>query len=247
MKLIVLGSSSRGNGYLLVSERSRGVLAIEAGIPLSETKKALRYEISRIDGLAVSHEHGDHAKHLGEYLENGIRVYALRETLEAKGAIRSPFARPVEPMRGCRAGEFLLMPFPVDHDVPCAGWVISHPEMGRLVFVTDTMMLRHRLPKAEHLLIEANYADDILQENIDSGLVPPSMRSRLEHSHMALTTTIAALKDADLSETRDIVLLHLSAANSDAERFRRETEDATGIPVYIADKGLTLDISKEPY
>ncbi|EKC78421.1 hypothetical protein LEA_03506, partial [human gut metagenome] len=40
---------------------------------------------------------------------------------------------------------FKVFVLPVVHDVPCVGFVIEHQEMGRLLFITDTMMLEYRL------------------------------------------------------------------------------------------------------
>ena len=59
MKLKVLGSNSLGNCYIL--ENKDEALILEAGIKLVNVKKALNYNISKIVGCLVSHEHNDHA------------------------------------------------------------------------------------------------------------------------------------------------------------------------------------------
>ena len=55
MKLRCLGSGSSGNSYIL--EASDGILLIEAGIPLMEVKKALRFDLSKVRGCLISHRH----------------------------------------------------------------------------------------------------------------------------------------------------------------------------------------------
>lgn len=55
MKLKVLGSSSKGNCYLLESDKE--VLIIELGISFKEIKKALNFDISKVVGALVTHEH----------------------------------------------------------------------------------------------------------------------------------------------------------------------------------------------
>ena len=45
----------------------------------------------------------------------------------------------------------------------------------------------------------------------------------------------------------NIVLIHLSDGNSDEERFVREVKEITGKPVYAANAGMVLDLSKQPY
>lgn len=42
------------------------------------------------------------------------------------------------------------------------------------------------------------------------------------------------LKANDLRHVQEIWLLHLSDGNSDADRFKREIQELTGKPVYIA-------------
>lgn len=55
MKLKVLGSSSVGNCYLL--ENDTECLVVEAGVPIMETKKALDFNVRKIQGVVISHEH----------------------------------------------------------------------------------------------------------------------------------------------------------------------------------------------
>ena len=96
-------------------------------------------------------------------------------------------------------------------------------------------------------MIEANYADDIVEKRIEAGLMPESMRPRLLNSHMEIEQTKAILSENDLSNVDNIILIHLSDGNSDEERFVREIRELTGKPVYAANKGMTIDLSKEPY
>ena len=246
MDLICLGSSSSGNCYILHALRSDEVLIIEAGIPMIEVKKALKFKISSIKGCAVSHEHKDHAKYIREFLKCGIKVLALPEVFRSQG-INNPFCKEIEPMHGYKVGGFKVLPLSVVHDVPCVGFIIEHEEMGKLVFITDTMMLEYKLPKVNHIMLEANYADEILQYNIDNGIVPVSMRERLLHSHMELQTAIEILQANDLSSVNEVILLHLSSNNSNDELFQREMQETSGKPVYIAKSGVKIYLGKEPY
>lgn len=61
MKLYVLGSNSKGNGYIL--EGKSQTLLLEAGLPLKDVKEALKFDLSRVVGGVVSHLHGDHSKY----------------------------------------------------------------------------------------------------------------------------------------------------------------------------------------
>lgn len=55
MVLKCLGSSSAGNCYLL--ENNEECLVIEAGLPLKEVKKAVDFNVRKINGVVISHGH----------------------------------------------------------------------------------------------------------------------------------------------------------------------------------------------
>ena len=67
----VIGSSSKGNGYLL-SDGERSLL-LEAGINLKWYKAI---DFSRCDACLITHEHDDHAKFAQAMISNsGMDVY----------------------------------------------------------------------------------------------------------------------------------------------------------------------------
>lgn len=248
MILKCLASGSSGNCYLLVSPADNSTLIIEAGIRFSNIKVALGFDLTGVVGCLVSHRHNDHARCVADMLSFGIRTLALKDVFESKDLSGHPFAKSILPGHGYSLGKFRVFCIPVAHDVPCLAFIIDHPDMGRTLFVTDTMLLEYQIPpNTRHLMLECNYADDILQQNIDSGKVPKSMRDRLMYSHMELETCKGIIRATDMAPVSDIVLLHLSDGNSNADRFASEVEAISGKPVYIATPGLTLNYSTTPY
>lgn len=55
MKLTIVGSGSSGNSYVLENESE--ILLIEAGMPLKKVQEYINFNIKKIKGLLVSHEH----------------------------------------------------------------------------------------------------------------------------------------------------------------------------------------------
>lgn len=245
MRLNVLGSDSNGNCYVLQTDKE--ALIIEAGVRFPEVKKALKWQLSKVVGAVITHEHNDHAKYIRDFVSNGITVLALPSVFRAKGIDSLSFRKEIEPMHGYIVGGFRVFAMPVCHDVPCVGFIIEHEDMGRMLFVTDTMMLEYRVPGLNHILLEANYAEDILDAKIEAGSVPLSMKPRLIHSHMEIETTKGILRANDLSGVNEIILIHLSNGNSDERRFVREVQETSGKPVYAAVAGLELNLSINPY
>lgn len=245
MKLHILGSNSLGNCYIL--EAVSEALIIEAGVRMANVKKALKWQMRKVVGAVITHEHNDHSGYVTEMVASGVLVLALEDVFKSHKLAGKPFTKSIVPNKGYKVGNFKIFSVLVKHDVPCLGYIISHPEMGKLLFLTDTITLDVCVSGLNHIMIEANYADDIVEQNIASGSMPEAMRPRLLNSHMEIEQTKAILAENDLSQVDNIVLIHLSDGNSDEERFVREVRQLTGKPVYAANAGMTIDLSKEPY
>lgn len=238
VKMTVLASGSQGNGYLLEAESS--CLLIEAGVRLSEVKKALDYNISKVCGCIITHEHKDHSKYVKEYLQNGIKCYASAGTIEAIG-IHSPYLHEISPLKQFTVDSFTILPFDTKHDCKQpVGYLINNAECGTVLFATDTYYLPNTFKGLNHILIECNYDKNIL----DGIYVDKSLKTRLYTSHMSIDTCIAALKANDLSRVKNIVLIHLSNNHSNAAEFKSRVEAKTGIPTVIAEKGVVLHFDK---
>lgn len=247
MKLKVLGSDSGGNCYLLQTDKE--TLIIEAGVKLQEVKKELGFNLSNVIGCLVTHEHGDHAKFLLDMMINGVEVYASGNTFRAlNGDYFHHREHSVKPRQQFSIGEFTVLPFDVEHDATePLGYLIEHPNMGKLLFVTDTYYLKYKFKGLNHILVECNYSEPILDENIEREFVHPIMKKRLLKSHFELNGVIEMINANDMTRVKNIVLLHLSNQNSDADLFQETIKKASGVDTYIADKGLEIDLSLCPF
>lgn len=239
MELVVIGSSSKGNGYVL--NGTSEALCIEAGTKLMETKKALGFDLRKVRGCIVTHQHNDHSRYAKEYADSGIRVLAQPDVLEAKGITRNATA--ITLGNAYKLGGFVVTPFTVQHDVPCVGYVIQHSECGKVVFITDTFACQYRFKGVNNYLLEANYSDEILEASIAAGKVPVGMRDRLLTSHFELSNTIRYLLTSDRSALQKVVLIHLSDGNSNEAQFVQQVREATGKPVYAAKAGMVLQLN----
>ena len=246
MKLHVLGSNSKGNGYIL--EGKSETLLLECGLPLKDVKEALNFDLSKVVGGLLSHLHGDHSKCASDFIKNGISLWANKETIEnITNRKYSSFVNIIEVGKQYTIGEFKVISFSVKHDVPCLGFLINHPESGNILFVTDTHYIPNTFKGLNQILIEANYETQILDDNLWNGKIDNMRYQRVLRSHMSLETCIDALKANDLKGVQNIVLIHLSPQNSNAELFKNKVVEATGKNVHIALKGLTIDFSLNPY
>lgn len=248
MELTVLGSSSKGNCYVLQNENE--ALVIEAGVSLKEVKKAVDFNISKIVGVIVTHEHGDHAKYVLEFLNSRIDVWLSWGTHKKviPQSITGFMPKLCESGTKFKMGNFIILPFDVEHDAAePLGFLIFHPETGNVLFATDTYYLRYKFQGLNNILIECNYRIDILMKNIESGRIPAALRDRTLQSHMSYITCKETLLANDLTKVNNIVLIHLSDGNSNAEEFIRDIHLATGKTTHVADKGMKIKLNKTPF
>lgn len=241
MELKVLGSSSSGNCYIL--DCGNEALILEAGIRFLEVKKALDFNIRKVVGCLITHQHNDHAKYIKTMVDNGFYTLALPEVWDAKG-IESTRSITLELGKGYKFGNFKVLPFNAYHDVPCVGYLIDHPESGKIMFLTDSCACECRFKDLSHILIECNYSHKKLTEAIRAGRTLLSQRERLLTSHLELDMCKEILATTDLSKVENIVLIHISDNNADEQLFVSEVERTTGKAVYAARKGLTINVQR---
>lgn len=228
----ILGSSSRGNCYLLKTSNEN--LLLECGVHYKDIMHSLNYDLSKIHSCLVSHEHGDHSKTASKLAAKGINIYSSKETLKAL-KLEGHRYKQLEVKKQVRLGEFTVMPFDVQHDSANPfGYLIYHKEIGKILFVTDTYYVKYKFKGINYFMIECNYDLDIVDSNIKKGKLNPIVRRRLLKSHFSLGNVKEFLLANDLSATKQIFLLHLSDGNSNADMFKSEIEKLTGIPTVIA-------------
>ena len=233
MDIKVLASGSAGNCYCV----SDGLtpLLLECGISVKQIRQGLGFGLTQVAACLVSHEHQDHAKAVADVLRAGVEVYTSPGTIEALG-LEHHRLRPVKSKDTFRIGSWTIKAFETQHDAqePLGFLLHSNVTGERLLYATDTYYIRYKFPSLTHIMVECNYAADILYENVKRGSVPEVLKNRLLTSHFSLENVKEFLKANDLGQVREIWLLHLSDGNSDAERFKQEVMQLTGKPTYIA-------------
>lgn len=243
MKLHIVGTGSAGNTYLL--ESLNECLIIDCGMPFSDVKKHLNFEIGKIVGCCVDHFHGDHFKFFKQYIDAGIDIYCGKETHEISKSNSHHF-KIIEHKKSFIVGEFTIMPFDVEHDVPTFGFLIHHPECGNVLFLTDTVFCRYKFPPLNQVIIEANYSDAIIDRKMYNG-GNKFVRDRVLNSHMEINQTVATLKAQDLRNCANIVLIHLSDANSDEKQFKEIVQSETGKNCTVASNGMIINFDKTAF
>ena len=242
MKLTTLGTGSSGNSYLLKPENGQSLI-IDCGVNFKKVKEALDFDINSICGAIQTHSHGDHSKFTKDFVNSGINVYMSSQNQKEIG-IKSHRIITIESNKQFHIGDFKIMPFEVNHDVYCFGFLIHHPECGTTLYLTDTSYSNYIFKGLNNLIIECNYSETILETKLNN---KEFLRDRIIGSHMSLETLLELLGKNDLSKVNNIVLIHLSDSNSNAIEFKNEVRKATNCNVIVAEANQTIEFNKTPF
>lgn len=246
MQLKVLGSSSQGNAYIL--DNNKEALLIECGVHFTAIQKAVNFDITRIKGTLLTHEHKDHAKEIKKALAAQIPCYTSKGTAKALNIEGHRLVKTFLKQETIQIGNFLVRSFAVQHDAAQPlGFLIHHPETGWILFATDTCYLKYKFAGLSNLLIECNYSLETLEKNLEKGIISKAQRDRTIRSHMELNTCIELLRATDLTNVCNVVLIHLSPSNSNSDFFQQEIQKRVKISPTIATKGLIMEFNKTPF
>ena len=213
MRFEALASSSSGNAYIVSDNDTR--ILLECGVSHKKLQKLSGFSLSEFQGCLVTHDHKDHAKAVLELISRGMALYMSQGTAEA---LETDAVNLVEHMEQFNIGSFDIVPFTTFHDSkePLGFLIKSRVDGDVLAFATDTVNLRYKFPGLNILAIEANYDKAILER---CEKMPEKVRYRITNSHMEIDTLCDYLRSLDLSQCREIHLLHLSDATSHEGHF----------------------------
>ena len=232
MRFEALASSSAGNAYI-VSDKDTRIL-LECGVSHKKLQKLSGFSLPEFQACLVSHEHKDHAKSVADLIERGMEVYMSQGTAEA---LETDGVTLIEHMEQFNVGSLDIVPFTTFHDAaePLGFLIKSRVDGDVLAFATDTVNLRYKFPGLNILAIEANYDKHILER---CEKMPEKVRYRITNAHMEIDTLCDYLRSLDLSECRQIHLLHLSDATSHEGHFINKV--ARAVP-----KGIEITACKK--
>lgn len=217
-KIKILGSGSSGNGYIIECENES--LVIELGMPYEDYIKNM--DVGAVQAVLVSHRHGDHfrdkvAKRLSRL---GLPIFANQDVHDAYRGKDNPI-NVLEKAKANFFGGFVVQAIPLSHSVPNFGFLIRHPEFGKLVFATDTNEFAYRFKEVNHWLIECNYDPNIV---VDTKLSGDTVRSNYG-DHLSKQQCYGVLKENYGVFTKTVTLIHLSDSNSNAVEFVEDLKE----------------------
>lgn len=229
IEYISMGSGSSGNCSYIGIRGGGGVL-IDAGVDAAKVVSELErngIDIDSISGIILTHDHSDHVRYAYTLLRKyrKMLLYCTPRTLN--GILRrhniskriKEHHKPIYKEFEFEAGPLLITPFEVSHDgTDNVGFSILIGER-RFVVATDMGKITERadyyIRQANHLMIESNYDDRMLQ----AGRYPEYLKARIRSAigHLDNEVTAAYLAEIWTAGLTDIYLCHLSEDNNRPE------------------------------
>ena len=233
MKLKCIATGSTGNCYTLTSE-SGETLILDCGIPIKEIKKGLNWNIKDVVGVLCTHQHSDHNKSLKDFINMGIPVFAPYISLESMK---------METEFNIRMFDLTTIDGNWTHTgangepCPIYGFLITHKEMGRMLYVTDTNLIKWRFKGINHILLGTNYDKDLV--NVDN----QSKANHVFRGHLSIETACEFVKSNNSNDLQNVIMCHLSSENADSDSFIEKMKKvAKNANVDVAAAGKSWDL-----
>lgn len=160
----------------------------------------------------------------------GIRIYGL-------------YSKAV-PMKTMKIGEFTVKPFDLTtidgswthtdaNGEPCPifGFLITHKEMGRMLYITDCELIKWKFKDINHILLGVNYDKDLIDRD-NTGKANHVFRG-----HLSIDTACDFVKANYSDSLQNVIMCHLSAENADRDSFIEKMKKVTcGANVDVAER-----------
>ena len=222
LRFASLASGSGGN--CLVAEADDTCVLIDCGLNLTVTERRLArlgLEPADIDGLLITHEHGDHAHGVFDfaaahntvvYLTYGTMLAMKSEGKVIEG-VRMVF---INGRQSEAIGGLLVIPFTVPHDAREPVQFVLSDGARKLGVLTDigapTAHVAQVLSGLDALVLECNYDRDLLW----AGAYPKWLKQRIAgpFGHLDNEDSARLLAALDCSRLKHMIGAHLSQQNN---------------------------------
>ena len=227
MTLKCLSTGSKANCYVLKRDNGE-MLILDAGLPISEIKKGIGFDVANLKGAVVTHSHKDHS--------------LSAEKLKQLTPVWEPYLSE-QKRQHTHLGDFDIQCFDLPHNgVENRGFIIR-VDGQTICYMTDLEYCPYSLTSQniDTMIVECNYMKNLVPDDL------PNLQHKVL-GHCELGTTIGILQ-VSLRTLKHIILVHMGQGTLDREKAMERIRDV--VPEYItvmwarADKNY--DISACPF
>lgn len=178
----------------------------------------------------------DHSKSLNDFKSMGIPIYA-------------PYISQ-KPM-AIGSGAFRIQSFDLTtvdgrwthtdaNRTPCPiyGFLITHREMGRMLYITDCELIKWKFRDINHILLGVNYDKDLVDTDNPKA-------NHVFRGHLSIDTACDFVKANDSDSLQNVIMCHLSSENADKDSFIEKMKNAVNVAnVDVAEQGKSWILRK---
>ena len=119
---------------------------------------------------------------------------------------------------------------------PIYGFLIEHPWMGRMLYITDCEFVKWRFKGVNHILLGVNYDPELLSGD-------DAKKNHVVRGHMSIDTACEFVKANASDQLQNVIMCHLSAENADKDSFINKMQKAVlNANVCVAEPGMELEL-----
>ena len=242
MEAIILGSGSKGNSALIITNTKK--VLIDVGFSFPKTKMILeKYNIKPkdIDFILLTHSHKDHIAGLSSFTKKEKKhVYIPKDMYkEVNKLVDADYIIPIS------NDEFIVDDLRIkflytSHDaISSVGFLLE--DTNSLIYMTDTGYISKKNLKYMYdkniYILESNHDPKMLMD----GPYPRYLKERVisDKGHLSNNTTAKYLKKIISQNTKYVVLAHLSETNNCEELALKAIKDEE------IDKDINILIAKQ--
>lgn len=215
MKIVVLGSGSKGNSTVIKLENHN--ILIDVGFSYNKMKENLEQinlKPKDINFILITHDHSDHIKGLETFLKNNNTLLYVSEKISKKYDFLKKYDNKRN-LNDIETKEYKIKIIPASHDATdTKGFLIESDES--LVYLTDTGYVNKRyldyLKNKEYYIFESNHDEEMLRK----GKYPEYLQRRIlsPSGHLSNRSSAIYLSMLIGKNTKKVVLAHLSEENN---------------------------------
>lgn len=236
MKLKCIATGSMGNCYTLTSD-SGETLILDCGIPIKEIKKGLDWNVKDVVGVLCTHKHLDHSKSVKDFETMGIPICKPYEALLMNQFLANSYFT-------VRTFDLTTVDGRWTHTnangepCPIFGFLIMHPEIGKMLYITDCELIKWKFKDINHILLGVNYDKDLVDTDNPKA-------NHVFRGHLSIDTACDFVKANDSDSLQNVIMCHLSSENADRDSFIVKMKNAVnGANVDVAEQGKSWILRK---
>lgn len=228
MKAKTIASGSKGNCAIVLSEHTN--IIIDAGISYLTLKKSLEENSLSFDdfsGILITHCHKDHINGLSSIVKKTDLKVFIPEKMYDSLKEYLPIYKCIFIEDNFNINDLSIELIHTSHDAPNSVGYIIECNGKSLVYVTDTGYINRKylakMVAKDAYIIESNHDEVMLMD----GPYPRFLKERVisDKGHLSNNTTSKYLKKIVGSNTKYIILAHLSETNNTEELAYNTTKD----------------------